>query len=135
MSGILSELDMLTESCKVSLQNDVQTRDLTPGKAGTRLSAKTIDPVVGLTNNPMPLHYQTHRASRLPPKPRLMDKAISPCCTSAIVKKRLVPAEAALMQTKPRRNQNAKQPIRISNVDSCNNSMKQPRRYATCQLS
>lgn len=52
MNGVISELDMLTGSCKVSLHNDAQTLDPTHCDGGTRLNAKIVDPVVGLPNNP-----------------------------------------------------------------------------------
>lgn len=42
MSGIISELDMLTGSCKVALGSD----------PSTRVSAKVVDPVIGRPNNP-----------------------------------------------------------------------------------
>lgn len=42
MSGVISELDMVSGSCKVSLESDPDTR----------VPAKIVDPVVGLPNNP-----------------------------------------------------------------------------------
>lgn len=42
MSGIISELDMVSGSCKVSLESDPEVR----------VPAKIVDPVVGLPNNP-----------------------------------------------------------------------------------
>lgn len=42
MSGVISELDMLTGACKVALDSD----------PSTRISAKIVDPVVGQPNNP-----------------------------------------------------------------------------------
>lgn len=42
MSGIISELDMVSGSCKVTLESDPETR----------VAAKIVDPVVSLPNNP-----------------------------------------------------------------------------------
>lgn len=42
MSGVISELDMISGTCKVTLESDKETR----------VPAKIVDPVVGLPNNP-----------------------------------------------------------------------------------
>lgn len=52
ISGVISELDMLTGSCKVSLQNDAQTLEHSADNHSVRITAKIADPVVGIPNNP-----------------------------------------------------------------------------------
>jgi hypothetical protein len=52
ISGVISELDMLTGSCKVSLQNDAQTLEHSADNQSVRITAKIVDPVIGVPNNP-----------------------------------------------------------------------------------
>jgi hypothetical protein len=47
MTGLISELDMLSGACKVSLVNDPET-----GDPASRVTAKIVDPLVHLPNNP-----------------------------------------------------------------------------------
>ena len=47
MTGLISELDMLSGACTVSLVNDPETSD-----PASRVTARIVDPSVHLPNNP-----------------------------------------------------------------------------------